>query len=376
MTQIEPLITLQLLACGILELYRNVDHGHIVGYIDPLQGRHTPDALRKAMTHLGRAYLAEGSPDKAASVHLLLQQCTTPLGAWAPRSLASLSDYRRTILIDPTYLVPSEDCDEIAASAGGAHLDDLMERRWHEALMTTLHSQGAAAAALVYTRVREFLGRHPMASRADLASIAQDPELPYEAGAWLTSIYRRAHRSEAREGLVPRCGWCQGRWGLDGYCTLVGCRADHPDAKPAEPLPVADAWIAQDALLKYWADPAREELRLYDALQAEPALGNIVTLYPHQDRCDVGIAEEIGIDVKDYQDPFRLADRFNRSLGGLSHYPRRILAIAERRWNAPYRDQLLDRLNDERRISLEVMSVTKAISWVKRWAKHEEDLHA
>ncbi|MGZ6807781.1 MAG: hypothetical protein ACXVGG_14320, partial [Mycobacteriaceae bacterium] len=112
MTQTDPLVTLQLLARGILELYRNVDHGHIVGYIDPLQGRHTPDALRKAMSQLGRAYLAEGLPDQAASIHLLLQQCTTPLDTWAPRSLAVLLDYRRTILIDPTYLVPSEDCDE------------------------------------------------------------------------------------------------------------------------------------------------------------------------------------------------------------------------------------------------------------------------
>lgn len=371
MTQTEPFVTLQLLARGILELYRDVDHGYIVGYNDPLQGHHTPDALRKAMTQLGRAYLTEGSPDQAASIHLLLRQCTTPLDTWAPRSLASLPDYRRTILIDPTYLVPSEDCDEIAAAAGGSHLDDLLERRWHAALMTTLQVQGAAAADAAYTRVREFIGRRPMTSRAELAAIAQDPELPYEVGAWLTSIYRRAHRSEAREGLVPRCGWCQGKGSLEGHCTLAGCRADHPDAKPTEPLAVAEAWIAQDALLKYWADPAREELRIYDELRAEPALGDHVTLYPHQDRCDVGIVEEVGIDVKDYQDPFRLADRFNRSLGGLSHYPRRILAIAQRQWDAAYRDQLLDRLSNERRSQLEVLSVNQTISWAKRWAKRE-----
>jgi hypothetical protein len=126
-------------------------------------------------------------------------------------------------------------------------------------------------------------------------------------------------------------------------------------------------------VLKYWADPAREELRLYDVLSRVRTLRGRVLLYPHSDRCDIAIGEAIGIDVKDYQNPRRLAHRLNRSVGGLSFYPRRILAIAQRRWEKDhYAEQLLEELNADRRAALEIMSVNQVIRTLKHTGEADD----
>jgi hypothetical protein len=152
---------------------------------------------------------------------------------------------------------------------------------------------------------------------------------------------------------------------LDGLCVLAGCRDDHA-VRDAAPIPLEMAYLARPEVLKYWADPAREELRLYDALRREKRLSDRVQLYPHSDRCDVAIGEDVGVDVKDYRDPVRLAQRLNRSIGQLSHYPERILAIARRRWSLDYRDRLYEQLSPDRQLTLRVMSVDQAISYLKK----------
>ncbi len=54
-------------------------------------------------------------------------------------------------------------------------------------------------------------------------------------------------------------------------------------------------------------------------------------LYPESDLCNVAINERaIGIDAKSYTSPVTLALRLNRSIGGLIHYRRRILAMSDR----------------------------------------------
>ncbi|MEI8166103.1 MAG: hypothetical protein WCG26_06985 [Chloroflexales bacterium] len=107
-----------------------------------------------------------------------------------------------------------------------------------------------------------------------------------------------------------------------------------------------------------------------EAYDVNSALQHRVHLYPHSDWCDVSLDETIGIDVKDYRDPVRLAYRLNRSIGNLSHYPTRILAIARRRWRVPlYRERLVEQLSPERKTSLMIMSVDMAIDFVKQTAK-------
>jgi len=358
----EPLITLQLLAKGILEQYRRVGKGAVVGHTDARKTgiENTPLSLHQAMARLGRHYFIEGQMDRAASVHQLLMLCTTPLAEWAPRALGELEKYRDAVLIDPTYLVPNEDCEIIAEEADGTSLGDLVEHHLHNGLRTTLKKLGKDAD-LAYTTIRAFVGRHPMATTSELQQLYLNQELNDEAIGFVRSLYTPVHAGYARSGQLRRCAYCKALIAEDGMCMLAGCREDH-ETKDGASVPIDMAYIARPEVLKYWADPAREELRLYDALCKDKNLRERVQLYPHSDWCDVSLGEDVGVDVKDYHDPVRLAQRLNRSIGNLSHYHERILAIAKRRWSSAYRDRLVEQLSPEYRATLQVMSVDQTIT--------------
>ena len=103
--------TVQILAMGLLQQYRAVAEGAVVGatLVDGGSKLNTPLALRQAMARLGRLYFVDGLPDHAASVNNLITLCTHPLATWAPSAVTQLPEYADAVLVDPTYLVPSED---------------------------------------------------------------------------------------------------------------------------------------------------------------------------------------------------------------------------------------------------------------------------
>ena len=99
------------------------------------------------------------------------------------------------------------------------------------------------------------------------------------------------------------------------------------------------------------------------------AFGDSVRLFPHLDRCDIAIGNEVGIDVKDYRDPARLARKLNRSLGGLRLYPRKIVAVASRRASdKEYVPRLREQLSLALRQTLVVDSVDSIIRELKKEA--------
>ena len=362
----ESLVTLQLLARGILALYRSVEKGAIVGHTDRMkQGiEGTPLSLLQAMARLGRSYFIEGMEDRVASIHQLLQLCQRPLKDWAPHTVGMLERYREAILIDPTYRVPNEDCETIAEEMEGTNLSDLIEHHLHEQLRMTLSKLGHDAD-VSYTYIREFIGRHPLVTTVELQHLYLHPELNDEAIDFVRGLYQPIHATYAVDGHVRRCYHCGALIGEENACILAGCRDDH-STEAASPIPLDSAYLARPEVLKYWVDPAREELRIYDTLRQEARLQDRVSLYPHSDWCDISIDEAVGVDVKDYHDPVRLAQRLNHSIGHLSQYPERILAIAKRRWSPIYRDRLVEQLTPEKRALLHVMSVDQAIKYLKR----------
>lgn len=374
LTESESLITLQLLARGILALYRSVGNGAIVGHTDRMkQGiEGTPLSLLQAMAHLGRSYYIEGMEDRAASIHQLLQLCQRPLKDWAPRTVSMLERYQEAILIDPIYRVPSEDCETIAEEAEGTNLSDLIEHHLHEQLRMTLSKLGQDAD-ISYTCIREFIGRHPLATAVELQLLYSHPELNDEAINFVRGLYQPIHATYAVNGHVRQCRHCRAFIGEDNACILAGCRDDHP-TEDASPIPLYSAYVARPEVLKYWVDPAREELRIFDALRHKARLRDRVFLYPHSDWCDISIDEAVGVDVKDYHDPVRLAQRLNHSIGHLGQYPECILAVAQRRWSPMYRDRLVEQLTPEKRALLQVMSVDQAITYLKR--TYGGDFHA
>lgn len=361
----EPLITLQLLAKGILDQYQRVRKGAIVGHSEARRTgiENTPMSLYQAMARLGRHYFIEGQEDLASSVHCLLELCTKPLASWAPCAVGSLERYKDAVLIDPTYLVPNEDCEIIAAEAEGSSLSDLIEYHLHEELRNTLKKLGAGADA-GYTTIREFIGRHPLALESELQGLYLNAELSNEAVAFVRNIYLPVHAGYAVGGRLRRCIHCNALIASDGWCALASCRDRSTPVSPVD-ISLSEAFVARPEVLKYWSDPAQEELRLYDALRREADISDSVLLYPHSDRCDVSVGEYVGVDVKDYRDPVRLAQRLNRSLGDFGYYPIGILAVAQRRWSDTYRDRLVEQLSPDRRSALMVMSVDQAITYLK-----------
>lgn len=366
----ESAITIQRLAVGLLRQYQLVRNGAIVGHTSAFETgvENTAIELYQAMARLSRQSMLEGEPDRTASMHMLMQLCMTPIHEWAPQAIRSIPRYREAILIDPVYRVPSEDCESIAEETDASSLSDLVEHHLHERLRASLRKLGPDAPAS-YTAIRSFVGRHPMATRDELNHFYSNPELNEAAIDFVRTLYEPVHASQSRQGIVRRCRRCRALINRDNRCTLASCAYVHPTAEWAE-VPLDDAWSALPEVLKYWSDPAQEELRLYDALAV--IAPQQVLLYPECDRCDVAIGETIGVDVKDYRDPVRLAYRLNRSIGQLSRYPRRILAIADRRWeDASYAKRLSEQLSPDRRASLEIMSVSTTLRTLKSVLKEQ-----
>lgn len=125
--------------------------------------------------------------------------------------------------------------------------------------------------------------------------------------------------------------------------------------------------IAEPRILTYWTGPAIDELAIFDTARQNKLNAE---LYPESDLCDVAINERaIGIDAKSYTSPVTLALRLNRSIGGLIHYRRRILAVSDRliEDNPSYISTListLDKKGDP--ASLEIMSVSSVIDFLKK----------
>ena len=370
-------VTLDLLSQGIIEQYHRVSRGGIVGVVGRGVGgdEDTPTALHQAMTRLGRLYFEDGQEDRTASVHGLIKDCMTPLYSWAPRSVHSLQGCSDLVLVDPDYRVPSEDCETIVEQAPGRRLEDLIERGLHARLKSSIAGLGSDTDA-VYTAVREFIVRHPLAMDSELRGFRSRPEIPDDAIEFVQSLYIPVHAHHSVDGAINRCYYCKAPMDRKGNCLLGGCREDHPRPKQGQRVRTEEARVVQAEVLKYWVDPARDELRLFDHLRE---LGIDATLYPHSDRCDVGVAEYVGVDVKDYRSPISLARRLNRDVSGLTVYrDRRIVAIADRRVrsNSEYIARLRERLRPSIREEVEVLSVSSTMRELRKMYRRSGDDNA
>lgn len=359
-----------LLAHGVLEQYRRCQHGQVVGRSsDGTPGTGIPLLLRQAQGQLARLALEEGRFDTFSSVHELLANCQRPLHEWAPVAVAAEPHLAGLVLIDPDYRVPTEDCEVLTAGQSGTYADMVEVQLFEELKAALAEYPDEASRDVAYTLIRGFIAEYPLATRQELSDRVRDKRLNDPAADFLERAYEPAHAAEARQRQVPRCGHCRARLSVEtGECTLTSCRYLHPAPLAGPAVPLTLARLARPELLRYWTDPAQEELRLYRALRTAHGEEK-VALYPHHDRCDVALGETWGVDVKDHRDPQRLARQLNESLGGLLHYPpgQRILAIATRRAQQPhYLRQLRQALRPEVRAQLQVLSVTETIKKLKK----------
>ncbi|MCP2013410.1 DNA-binding transcriptional MerR regulator [Deinococcus sp. HSC-46F16] len=354
--------TVSLLAGALLRQFEATREGHLVGIY-----RDIPTEVRQAQALLARLAFEHGEDDRFASVHDLLTACRRPMAEWAPGPIARHPAYATAILIDPEHLVPTEECNQFAEQGG--RLDDLVEKRLHEGLTQALARVAEEERADAYTLVRRFIAEHPLATDEELAKARRNPRLNPTVAAFFDRVYQPVHPSETQGGLVARCGHCHGPLTPDGTCRLATCRALHPHARVGARLPADKVRVARPEILRFWCDPAQEELRLYHALRE--VHGDAVHLYPDEDRCDVSLGPDIGVDVKDYANPVRLAHKLNGGIGGLRLYRRKILAVAARRARTDqYLARLREHLTPQLRRSLEVMGVDEAIELLSKETSH------
>lgn len=346
--------TVLFLGFAVLRQFRKIREGALVGIYHDI-----PTEIRQAQTRLARMAILSGETDRFASVHELLHNCTKPLSQWAPGPIASHPEYGPMVLIDPELFVPSDDCEKLGEDGG--HLPDLIENQLHGMLMDALGRLDQDRRDAAYTRIRGFIAGQPMASFDELLALKRDPRIQGESDliAFLDQVYLPAHAHDAVRKLVPRCGHCRGPM-RNGECRLASCRSLHHKPLAGEGVPLEDALIARPELLRFWCDPAQEELRVYHELRK--VHGEAVSLYPLTDACDVGLGALIGVDVKDYRDPVRLGRKLNEGIGRLSLYRRKILAVATRRAREEsYLPRLIETLSPALKKRLEVMSVEDAI---------------
>lgn len=321
-----------LLAQGILRQYERVLGGREIVRQDD---RLAPE-LQAAMCRIGRLYIEEGKPDRAACIHDVLARARYALGSpewdldlFAARTFA----FRHAVLIDPELRVPTVDCVSIARLSGGLGEDNVIEHRLHATLRDAVERLGPARDR-AYTAVRELLGRRSLIGELELARWAGEQKLTPLHGIF-EELLERVADAWLIDGMANRCADCgtllrphPDRAAFpDGHCPLRTCTpAGYRAAERLDPA-VDRLLVARPQVLTYWTAPAVDELRIYDAAVAA---GLSAALYPASDECDVAVdldGAKVGIDAKAYVSPVSLAVALNRGIGGLVNYRTRVIAV-------------------------------------------------
>lgn len=338
--------------------------GRMVAGVDRVYG--VPVGLspedRRAMALVSRACLVRGLPDHGAEIHDLLSCCTKPFGEWLPTSEVMENGLAGTILIQEEDGVPTPEAEELANGFGG--ITSSLEDRLFGKFMELIGKFPDSAGNTYYTAVREFVVRHPLCSLEEMKRFGSSGDLPPQI--WIMiqhQFYESVPESWSIGAGVPICDHCgnalrKGRTGL--ACVTMACAATHP-AKIGQSLPASSLMRVSRGIRQYWVEPGLDEIRLYDALKAD---GLPAELYPKRDIVDIGVGD-IGLDLKTYTSPEMLGRKFKRNLGGLVHYPERIIVIPD--WLANAVPSYIDRLKYAmERNDVRAMTLSEALKIIRR----------
>lgn len=362
-----------LLAQGVVRQYTRTLNREIVRQDDSI-----PAELYRAMCKLGRLYIEEGLPDRAACVHTVLERGRYRLEKW-DLDIFRHPDFRfrQAILIDPDLRVPTSDCAEIANSRGTFGEDNVIEYRLHERLREATERLGGRRQHKAYTALRELLGRRSLIGEHQLLDYLVEKDLTPLQGIIIDTFFDRVPDIWLIDGYAHRCASCgtlmrpypNKKLFPEGRCPIRQCEGhESSKAKIGEKLdPNKDSLlIAKPQILTYWTGPAIDEVKIFDTARN---YGLNAELYPESDLCDIAINDRsIGIDAKSYSSPVSLALRLNRSIGGLSYYRRRIIAVSDQliEDNPYYLSNLqstLDKKGDP--ATLEILSVSEILQLLK-----------
>lgn len=356
-----------LLAQGILRQYARVLNREIVRQQDTM-----PPELYKSMCKLGRLYIEQGLPDQAACVHSVLERSRYRLDDRWELEIFRQPGFRFSdvILIDPELRVPTSDCVEIARLSGMGE-DNVIEHRLHNRLRESSEQLGSRRQHKAYTALRELVGRQSLIAERQLWDYLVEHDLTPLQTMLSETFFDPVPEAWLIGGLAHRCAHCgtlmrphpYTKQFPEGRCPIRQCNSANP-AQVGEKLNPNDdrLLIAKPQILTYWTGPAIDEVAIFDFARQH---GLSAELYPDSDLCDISInGRAIGIDAKSYLSPVSLALRLNRSIGGLVHYRRRILAVSDQlvEQNPSYLSTLrstLDKKGDP--ATLETLTVSSVI---------------
>ena len=365
--------TVVLLAQGIMRQYTRTLNREILRQDDAM-----PSQLYRAMCKLGRLYIEEGLPDRAACIHTVLEGARSSLEKWDLKIFRHPDfRFRQAILIDPDLRVPTSDCAEIANSRGTFGEDNAIERRLYERLREATERLGIRRQHKAYTDLRELFGRRSLIGEHQLSNYLVENNLTPLQGMIIDTFFDSVPDIWLINGQAHRCAHCgtlmrpypDQKLFPDGRCPIRQCLGhESSTATFSEKLdPNKDSLlIAKPQILTYWTGPAIDEVTIFDTAINH---GLNAEIYPESDLCDVAINDRnIGIDAKSYSSPVSLALRLNRSIGGLIYYRRRIIAISDRliEDNPYYLSTLqstLDKKGDP--ANLEILSVSEITQLLK-----------
>lgn len=315
-------------------------------------------ADRQAMSLVSRACLVRGLPDAAAEIHALLFSCTRPLGEWLAIPEVVEVGLAGTRLVHPGEKVPTVEAEELASRFSGLAIG--LEEQMFARLTEQLKRLPNEAAFTYYTRVREFVVRHPIcqthALRAlDIPSavwniIQQECYEPIPSG-WT--------EANGQVSLCEHCGNILRPGAFGPVCRTEACALSLP-TRPGPLVPVENLLRVTRGVQRFWVEPGFDEVRLFDRFVTAgmPAL-----LYPERDLVDISVGR-IGIDLKAYASPETLGMRLAERLGGLVQYEVRVLSIPDRLIQATpaYLDRLRRALG---RSDVRCLSVSDTFEFVR-----------
>jgi hypothetical protein len=326
-----PEVALTLLAQGINQQYDKLKDNYSIirqndDELDP--------QLIFALPRLSTLYMCEGKEDRAASVHTVMEMATQPVKQWGIDYFARHDfPYREIVLIDSETLVPTLESLELARQAGGQGEDQILEDIYHKRVRELVKLARSRQDEL-YTAIREFMVRHPLATSREIEGWKECLKFP-KAKPIVSSFYRDIPSLWTHNGLVHRCSHCHGllkphpdkKCYPDGICVVSQCRRKGVFSKTDETLMADDMKLLNHQLLTYWVGPGLDEIKIYDASRQA---GRDAKLYPDSDACDISLeGYTVGIDAKSYTSASLLIKRLNTSISRLAEYDRKIIAISD-----------------------------------------------
>lgn len=281
---------------------------------------------RRTLSDLSRLALQSGGEDIFSEIHEVIFLATKPCKEWLGfMDLQSLG-LAELPLIDAQTMTPTEACSALASNCKDA--TTLYEEALFKEFLGILEDFPRKKSQAIYTKIREFVIRHPLVTPMDLAELSFAPKPANFVYDHFYERYSSEHVGSQRIKVCNHCGSevLESPYGL--VCTLRAC-ADSMGQSHKE-IDIPDGLRrASLGIQRFWINPGFDEVRLFDSLKKSGV--EQVELFPERDMTDISIGGyEIGIDLKSHGSPEVLGYSLRDSIKGLSGFKSKIICIPDR----------------------------------------------